>query len=182
MKTYLTYGFVMALAGAVLAVVLYLLGLHSDPTKLGVAQLIGTVGILGIGIVCITLGIKARRAELPATDDFTYGQAFGGGFMISLFGALVGVLTNFLYITVINPGFSDVIVQAEVAKLEAKGMSATQIEGAEKIVRMMTGPGMYIAMGFVMGLLIATIISLIVAAFLKRPAVMDVGEAPPSLI
>src|SRR5687768_12619136 len=118
MKTYLMYGFVMALAAAVLNVVLYLLGLHSDPTKLATAQILGVVVGLGIAVVCITLGIKARRAQLPATEEFNYGKAFGAGFMIVLFSAFFGIITTIAYATVFNPGFTDVIVQSEVTKLE----------------------------------------------------------------
>jgi len=39
MKTYLTYGFAMAIAGALLSLVLYFLGYHSDPAKFATAQI-----------------------------------------------------------------------------------------------------------------------------------------------
>lgn len=38
MKTYLTYGTAMAGSGFVLTLVLFILGFHSDPAKLGVSQ------------------------------------------------------------------------------------------------------------------------------------------------
>src|SRR5436190_20832879 len=97
MKNYLIYGFAMAVAGAVLAVVCYLLGLHSDPAKIGTAQTLGIVGGCAIGITCIVLGTKARRAEVPVTEDFSYGRALGAGVMIPLFAALFGIVTNYLY-------------------------------------------------------------------------------------
>jgi len=171
----------MALAGAVFLVVLYLLGFHSDPAKLKAAQLIGTIGTLGIVITCITLGIKARRAGMPRTEEFTYGQAFTSGFMIALFSALFGIVTSFLYAKFINPDFVDVIVQAQVTQFEAKGMSASQIEAAEKMVRTMSSPGVQAGFGFVFNLVCATIISLIAAAFLKRAAAIEDPEAPPAL-
>lgn len=176
MKTPLTYGFMMAIAGAVLAISLYLLGYHSDASKFGTAQIIGTVGGLAIGISCITLGVKARRAEVPAHEPFGYGRALGTGVMIALFASLFGIVTNFAYVKFINPGITDMIVQAEIAKLEAKGLSGAQLEGAEKMIRVMTGPVAYTAMGFLAGFCFGTVISLVVAAFLKRPATAD---APP---
>lgn len=168
----------MAFAGALLAIGLYLLGFHSDPEKFGTAQWVGTLGGLTIGVVCITLGIKARRAAAPVTEDFGYGRALGTGVLIALFSSLFGIATSLLYSTLINPGFVDVIVQAQVAKLEEKGLSAAQIEGAEKMIRTMSSPGIQSVFSFFGGLLFGTLISLVTAAFLKRPAAAAPLEPP----
>ena len=181
MKTYLTYGFAMAIAGAVLAIVLYLLGFHSDPAKLTTAQIIQGVGGLAIGITCITLGTKARRAEIPATEEFGYGRALGAGIMVALFASLLGIVTTFLYAKVINPGFVDVIVQAQTEKFEAKGMSASQIEAAEKMVRMFSGATAQAISAFFGGMFFGTLVSLVTAAVLKRPAAPESFDAPPPL-
>jgi ABC-type dipeptide/oligopeptide/nickel transport system permease component len=181
MKTYLTYGFAMAFAGAALAVLLYLLGYHSDPAKLRAAQGIGMAGGLAIGVTCIVLGTKARRAEIPASEEFGYGRAFGAGFMIALFASLFGIITTFVYAKFINPEFVDVIVQAQVQQLEAKGLSADKIQGAEKVIRTMASPYVQACFSFIAGLVMGTIISLITAAFLKRPAAPFAAETPPSL-
>src|ERR1019366_4642334 len=97
MKTHLTYGSAMAGAGFVLVLVLYILGFHSDAAKISPAQWIQGVLGFGIGIACIVLGTKARRANVPAEDDFGYGSALGAGVMITLFAALLGLVTNFVY-------------------------------------------------------------------------------------
>jgi hypothetical protein len=179
MKIYLIYGFAMAVAGAVLGVGLYLLGFHSDPSKLAMAQILGGVFGITIGVVCITLGTKARRAQIPATEEFGYGRALGAGVMIALWASLFGIVTTILYATVINPDFVDVIVQAQLEKFEAKGMTAAQIEGAERMVRKMTSPGIQACFNFAGGLFFGTLISLVTAAFLKRPAAPVHYDAPP---
>ncbi len=179
MRIPLFYGFVMALAGALLAIGMYLLGLHSDPEKLATAQVAGTLGGLTIGVVCIVLGTKARRALVPATEEFGYGRALGIGVMIALFAALFGIGTSLLYSTVINPGFIDVIVQAQAGKLEAKGLNSTQIEAAEKMIRKLSSPAIQSVFNFFGGLLFGTLISLVTAAFLKRPAIATPIDAPP---
>jgi len=181
MKTYLTYGAAMAIAGAVLNVVLYLLGFHSDPAKLTTAQIIGACGGLAIGITCLTLGIKARREEIPATEEFGYGRALGAGVMITLFGALFNIVTAFTYAKFINPDFVDVIVQAQSQAMEAKGVPAVQIEGAEKMIRLFAGPVAQAISGFFGGLIFGTLISLVAAAFLKRPAGPESFAEPPAL-
>lgn len=179
MKTYLTYGSVMAIGNAVLAVVLYLVGFHSDPEKLGLAQTIGGIGGFALAIACIALGTRARRNEIPVTEAFGYGRALGAGIMIALFAGLLGIALTYGYGAVINPGFSEIVVQAEVAKLEAQGKSASEIEAAEKIIRAFTKPGVQAVVGFVAGMLAGTLISLVTAAVLKRPAVPDFAVPPP---
>jgi hypothetical protein len=160
----------MAGGAFVVVLVVYVLGLHSDPSKLSLAQAIQTILGCGIGITCIVLGTKERREATPADKEFGYGQALGTGVMITLFAALFGLVSNFIYMQLINPGFQDVIVQAQVAKWEAAGMSATRIEQAEGMMRKMMSPPIQMAIGFIMGMLFGTVISLISSAFLKRPS------------
>lgn len=181
MKTYLTYGAAMAIAGAMLVMVLYLLGFHSDPAKLGTAQVLGTCGGIAIAVVCTVLGTKARRAEIPPSEEFSYGQAFLAGFMIALFSSLFGIVTWVAYTTLINPDFSDVVVQAQMQQMEARGMKPAEIEAAEKMIRMMTSPFLQAIFSFFGGLVFGAIISLITAKFLKRPAAPLSVDAPPPL-
>lgn len=179
MKTYLTYGTAMAIAGALLALVLYALGLHSDPAKLKMAQIVGSCGGIAIGIVCITLGTKARRAELSPSENFGYGDALFSGFMIALVSSVLGIFTWILYANFVNPEFREIIVQQQLQAMEAKGMSPSQIDAAEKVVRTMTNPFIQAIFSFFGGLVMGTLISLVTAAFLKRPAATAVpAEAP----
>lgn len=177
MKTYLTYGFAMALGGALFTLVLFFLGFHSDPAKLQTGQWISIPVLILITVVCLVLGLKARLADVPVTEDFGYGRALGNAVMIVLFAAIIGIATNLLYFMVINPGFVDVAVQAQIDKLEAKGMSGTQIEQAEKGIRWMMKPPILACFGFISGMFWGTLIALITAAFFRRPAVNDLTTA-----
>ncbi|MEO7415226.1 MAG: DUF4199 domain-containing protein [Opitutaceae bacterium] len=176
MKTYLTYGAAMAIAGVLLNLVLYFAGFHSDASKLGTAQLIGGLAGIGIAIACIVLGTRARRAEVLATnEDFGYGRALGAGVMITLFSALCGMVTSYLYMNVINPDFTEVMIQNQVQKMEASGVGGDKIEQMETVTRKMMNPAIMTAMGFIGAMFSGTLISLISAAFLKRQA----SDGPP---
>jgi hypothetical protein len=170
MKTYLTYGSAMAGGGFVLVLVLYILGFHSDAAKISTAQWIQGVLGLGIGIACIVLGTKARRGSVPAEEEFGYGSALGAGVMITLVAALIGIATNLIYTQLINPGMTDLVMQAQIAKWEAAGLSSARIEQAEGMMRKMMSPAAQVAFGFCAGMLFGTLVSLVTAAFLKRPA------------
>ncbi len=177
MKTPLIYGLYMALAGLLVNLGLYFAGFHSDVEKLATAQTISSVANLILGVTLLVLGIKARRAEIPLTEDFGYGRALLAGVQVSLFACIFGTICNFLYMGIINRGLKELMVQAQINKWEAAGLSSDKIEGAEKMMRTMMNPALQAVFGLIFGMVICTILSLIVAAFLKRPA--QDGMAPP---
>lgn len=176
MKTTLLYGLAMSIVGALIAFLLFFLGFHDSVEKLPTAQTIGTVVGLLNAVVCLFLGIRARRSEVPASEPFGYGRALGAGTLIALWGSIFGSIFHVIYMGLINPGFRDIIVQGELAKMEARGMSSAQIEQAEGMVRMMTGPIPSGIFALIFGFLFTFLFALIVAAFVRRPA----ADAPPA--
>lgn len=176
MKTYLTYGFAMALAGGLITLALYFLGYHTDLQKAASGQWVGLPFYLAASVIILVLGIKARRAELPLSEPFGYGRALGAGVMVIMFAAFFGIIFNYVYFQFINPGFADLMVQVRAEQMEAKNMSATQIEQMERFTRMMMKPAVMAIGGFVQSMFVGTIIALITASFLRRPAS---AEPPP---
>ena len=181
MKTYLTYGFAMAFGGALVVLALYFLGMHDSADKFDTAQWIQTCLGLAIGIAGIVLGTQARRTGVPAGEPFGYGSALGAGVMITLVAALLGLITNYLYGAVINPQFTDVMMQAQADKLAATGVPSDKIEQIQKMTAVMMKPPVLAVVGFMSGMLFGTIISLVTAAFLQRPAAENPADAPPTL-
>lgn len=170
MKTTFIYGLSMAIAGTLMNFMFYFLGLHDSADKIGTAQMIGLVVGLIITIGGLILATKARRAETPAEEGFGYGRALGAGVLTALWASIFGTIANVVYMSVINPGMQDLIIENEVTKLEAQGLTAAQIEQAEGMIRMMTSPAASGIMGFIGAFVISTVICLIIAAVLKRPA------------
>ncbi|HTB79866.1 MAG TPA: DUF4199 domain-containing protein [Opitutaceae bacterium] len=170
MKIYLTYGFAIMLGNALVTLVCYLLGFHSDPDKVQTAGYIAALIGLAIGITATTLGMRAKRNTTPSTEEFSFGQAFVTGFMITLFAALPSAAFHYVYLAFINPDFTGIIQQAQTAKLEAKGLSSEQIERAQNFIRPFLKPAAQAVFGIIGTLSWGTIISLIAAAFVKRPA------------
>ena len=177
MKTTFIYGLGMAIAGTLLNFMFYFLGFHETIEKLGTAQTIGIIGGIIITVGGLILSIKARRSETPEAEAFGYGRALGSGVLTALWASLFGSISNVVYMAVINPGIQDMIIEGEIAKLEAKGLSAEQIDQAEGMIKMMTSPAASGIMGFLGAFIISVIICLIIAAFLKRPATEDFAEA-----
>jgi hypothetical protein len=169
MKTCALYGFISALSGAFLTLILYFAGFHSDPAKLTAATWIGGLLGLAIGVTCIVLGVKARRAQVPVTEGFGYGSALWAGVVISAVSSVLSAIFIYAYYSFINPAFIDIVVQDKMAKLEASGVSSDKIEKAEAGMRMFMGPIPQAISAIIGGVIVGLIISLIVAAVLKRP-------------
>lgn len=170
MKTTFIYGLSMAIAGTLLNFMIYFLGFHDSPEKIGTAQTIGLIAGLVITVGGLVLAVKARRAETPEGDNFGYGSALGAGVLTALWASLFGSISNVIYMAKINPGMQEMIIEGEITKLEEKGLSLEQIEQAEGMIRMMTSPAASGIAGFLMAFVVSVIISLIIAAILKRPA------------
>lgn len=170
MKTPLVYGLYWTLVLLVVNIVFYFTGYHSDAEKFATADTIGKIAFWLVSIVFIMLGTRARRDEIPATEEFGYGRALLTGFQISLFAGISGIVTNILYTRLINPGFTEIIIQAATAKAEAKGASSAQIEQMEKMIHWMMGPITSSVFVVVLIVICGTLISLITSIFLRRPA------------
>ena len=169
MKTCSLYGFISALASAILGLVLFFAGYHSDPAKLSVAQSIGTwLGLL-IFVVCLVLAIKTRRAETPLSEPFGYGSALWAGTLMTFVSALLSAIFNFFYLKFINPGFAEIVMQVQDEKLQAKGISGPALERAENITRMMLNPPVASVFNLFFLFIIGFLIALVVAAFITRP-------------
>lgn len=177
MKTTFFYGLVIAIGSTALNYILYFAGFHNSAEKLATGQTIGLVGGLAIAVVGLVLAAKARRAETPANEPFGYGRSFLACFVTGLWAAVFGTLSHVIYLTVVNPDFSAVALQAEIAKMEAKGIPSAQIEQAEGFIRMMMGPIPQAFFSLIFGIIMWTILGLIVAAFVRRPAT-ETGVPP----
>jgi hypothetical protein len=174
MKTYLTYGFLLALAGFLFTLVLFLFGLQSDMEKMQQTQWIVRLGSIAIGVTFTVLGVKAQRAAVPASEEFTYGKAFGAGFGVQAFAALFGGVFTYLYLAVINPALMDRVREAATTRIEQRGATGPQLDQIMKVTHLINQPVPFSIIAAIFTLVFGAVIALVVAAFLRREA----GEPP----
>jgi hypothetical protein len=177
MKNASLFGFITALAGAFLVLVMYFLGFYSDPAKISLSSWISSPIGLAIVVTCMVLGVKARRAEIPASDGFGFGRAWWSGMSISIVSAILTSIFNYCFYAFIDPGLNDLLMQVGESKLEAKGMSSDQIEKLQALNKVFMTPPIEALSTLILGVIVGCIIALIVAAFLKQPD----PAAPPVL-
>lgn len=177
MKISLTYGIGLSVAGALLTLVLFFLGVHNDAEKMQASNsIVGLIGIL-IPVVGIVFALRATRAAAP-DGGLSYGKGVLTALLVGVVAGVVGAAFNYVYTAIINPGMMDTMLAMQVAALEAKGMSQDQIAAAEGVMKTMTSPVVTSVMALFATPFIYTLVGLIAAIFVKR-APVAVPPMPP---
>ena len=111
---------------------------------------------------------KAKRKKRITTISLIVGA-------LAIFTILLAVVFNYTYFFHINIGFSELVFQTELAKLEDQELALDAIDGATPIIKMMTSSTAMIITSGIFAVIGNTVIAVIIAAFCKtRPEV-----APP---
>ncbi len=166
MSTKFIYALTLTISGALLNLLLYFTGFQTE--KLATGQYLNWLGFV-IMFAVLWLGIKAVRDEAPE-KGMSYGRGVGTGTLISLYSGLMSSVYSFIHFKFVNPEFADYQLALIRPKWEAAGMPEAQMEQAEKMTRAMMGPVAQAIMTPIMVVLFGLILSLIIAAILKRPA------------
>jgi hypothetical protein len=164
MSTKFIYALTLTMCGAVLNLLLFFTGFQTE--KLATGQYFQWIGFI-VMIAVLWLGIKAVREESEG-KYLSYGKGVGSGVLISLYSGLMSSIYSYIHFKFVNPEFVDYQIALIRPKWEAAGLGDAQMEQAEKMTRMMMGPGVQAALTPIMAVLIGLIISLVIAAILKR--------------
>lgn len=174
MGTKFTYALILTISSAVLNLLLYFTGYQTE--KLAVGQHFQWFGVI-ITIVVLWLAITAVRDETPERG-MSYGRAVGTGVLICLFSGLMSGVYNFIHFKFINTQYVEYQMAVVREQWAAAGMGEAQMEQMEGMTRMMSGPVAYLILTPIMAVIFGLLISLVIAAFVKRPAT---GEVPPPM-
>ncbi len=173
MSTKFTYALTLTICGALLNLLLYFTGFQTE--KLATGQYFQWLGFVMMFAI-LWLGIKAVRDEAPE-KGMSYGRGVGTGTLISLYSGLMSAVYSFIHFKFVNPEFADYQLALIRPKWEAAGMAEAQMDQAEKMTRAMMGPVAQAILTPIMVVIFGLILSLIIAAILKRPAPDQVKAA-----
>lgn len=94
----------------------YMVGLHSEYVSF---HPLATLLSLVIPLVFLYYGIREAQKSYRGVEEFTYGKAFQTGLLISLVVAVLSPLGQWIFHTLLAPGFFD----SMQANLEAQKLS-----------------------------------------------------------
>lgn len=172
MKIPLTYGVYLAVAGIIVNLVCYLLGYHNDAAKFEtgsrIAQAVGFI-ITIVGLVYAMLATRTASKD----QSLSYGRAVGVGALTTLVSGAISAVYMLIYGFVINPEFHELIYEMTLAK-----MPAQQADAAAGMMKFFTGPIWMSLMALIFSPIFGTVLSLIIAIFVKRaPLAPAAGDA-----
>jgi len=169
MKIYLKYGLYYALGSILWALISYVLGIE----RMENGNLITLISIV-IPISCIYLGIKEKR-DKENNGFITYSKAFNLGLSITAVAIVISTVFTYFHIKYINTGLIEFVKNKQYIKMQEQGMDELAIEQGLSFSEPFMTPIGFTLTSFVMSFLVGIIISLIVAAILKRPDPQEIS-------
>jgi len=153
-------------SGAILGAVLLIYTLLLYMTGLTFSKGLGYVSWLFI-IAGIVWGIKSFRDQ---NEGFiSYGSALGVGMLTIVFASVIMALFNYILFSFIDPGLVEKGIEIARSQMVAKNnLTDDQIETAINISKKFMTPGFMAIMTIVSYAFFGLILSLIIAAFMKK--------------
>ncbi|MFD3393888.1 DUF4199 domain-containing protein [Aquirufa sp. OSTEICH-129V] len=160
----LKWGAIGGLLSFIFTLITKFTGLEDD-----FSETLGWVSTIFTLIINVTILVLALREVREENDGFmSYGQGLGSS---TLLGAIWGVIAggfNYIYLQFIDQGVVQKQLDLARERLEDQGLTESQIQDAEKITKMMMGPGVQFVMVVVVTIVFMFILGLIVSGVLKR--------------
>lgn len=133
---------------------------------------ISTVKVFGYLLYLLIIGglifgIKQYR-DKELGGYISYPKALGVGVLVLLFASIISSIYTYINLTFIDPTLIDKMLEITEKEMFNKGLSDDQIEMALKMSAKLMKPGIMAIMGFAVSMFFGFILTLIVAAFLKK--------------
>lgn len=178
MRIPLIYGLGIAFATSVVALISHLAGYSTELDKLIIGMLVGVAGSIVINATGLTLGARRARAENSA-EGFGYGRAFAICMLIVIFAALGNLVFNFIYFKFLSPDFAEIQLAAAQSMMERMKMPPDKMDLALADMRAKSTLSRQLASGLIGTIAFGALVSLVVAAFVKR-STPSPGDLPPA--
>ncbi|MEY4540444.1 MAG: hypothetical protein RLZZ306_2201, partial [Bacteroidota bacterium] len=135
-----------------------------------VAGQLGNKALGYLAFVFVGVGIYLAVNDFKKENQgfITYGQGLGLGTMKSAIVGLLASTSSFLYTKFIDPSIPDQTLKLIVQDLEKKGTPDEQIDQMTEMMKMGLQPGVLFVSGIFMYFFIGFVLSLIIAAILKK--------------
>lgn len=168
-KSALMPGLYLGIILIVYALLMYLLDVHRESAWNYLSFL-----WMAIGLFIAMTSIRDKTLG----GSISYGQAFGAGFWTGFFAAIIGTIFTYFYFTYINPEIiTEILLDSEEQMLEKyPNMSDEDIDNALVLTEKFTSGPVMTIFSFLMNLLSATVLSLIIAIFVKREETIEIVE------
>lgn len=158
----LKWGLISGVISIVYGVVMIAIDKYQDPSMNTLNFVFGIAVAIGVLIAAL------REYRTLNGGYMSFGQGLGVGVLASAVAGVASGLFNFVYMQFIDPTVSEKMMDRIRDEWERNGMSDAQMEQAEQYTSMMMRPGMLFVIGVFFAVLAGVILSLVIAAILRR--------------
>ncbi|MBI9039510.1 MAG: DUF4199 domain-containing protein [Bacteroidales bacterium] len=158
-KFSLGYGLIIGALLIILSLVLNMFGMKQAQNYNWISYVIILAGIIWGSLV-----YRNSYSE----GLITYGQSFSVGFLIGLYAAILSTIFSFIYLSYINPGSINEILEITRENLYDQELSDDQIEQAMNFTEKMTTPIIMSGIVLIWNTICAVVFALIVSIFVKK--------------
>jgi hypothetical protein len=123
---------------------------------------------LGLIILVVGMVYAMREFKTENTGYMSYGQGLGIGTLIAAISGLLGATFMMFYTQFIDSNFMQKTLDTARDDMERRGMSDAQIDAGMQFSEKMMSPGIMFATGVFFSIFIGFIVSLIIAAIMRR--------------
>jgi len=161
----MTYGLIAGLAMIVLSLCLYLAGV-----KIFTNMTLGLIGYLVIILLAVMAGMKQRNQQ---GGYLTFAEALKTVFLVFVLAFLLQTIFNYVLFNYIDTSFRDAVTQVTMEKTEAMmrrfGAPDSDIEKAMESISSTDSYSIKnLGIGFAMMCIVFFLVSLIIAAIVKK--------------
>ncbi len=163
------YGLLLSIVLIVFSLLMYLLDVDHDSKIMWLSYLIMAGGLFWAMV---------SYRDKYSGGFLSYGSAFGVGFWTGLFASVLASAFTYFFVTMINPGMIEqILIETENNMLESNpNISDEELDMILSYTEKFTTPVMLTVIGFIANVFFATILSLIIAIFVKREATIEIVE------
>jgi hypothetical protein len=133
------------------------------------SETLGWVSFLFTFVLNVSILFLALKEVRDSQEGFlSYGEGLGSS---TLLGGIWGIVAggfNYIYINFIDNSMIQKQMDLARERMEDQGLSSSQIQDAEKLTKMMLGPGIQFVTIVVVTLFIMFILGLVVSGIMKR--------------
>mgnify|MGYP000246351684 CR=1 FL=1 len=120
--------------------------------------------VLNVSILFLTLK-EVRGAQ---GGYLSYGEGLGSSTLLGGIWGIVAGAFNYLYINFIDDSMIQKQMELARERMEDQGLSASQIQDAEKLTNMMLGPGVQFVTIVIVTIFFVFLLGLVVSGIMKR--------------
>jgi hypothetical protein len=171
MKTFVKYGLwsgiISGLWGLISFTVVRWINTTAFRGSIPATQIRSYSGLFSLIILAVAIYLGLKQVRTRNGNSLTYSQAIKTGIPIAVITAVFVALFAWFYCTVLNPGYTDFMVQDVRQSLTAAGKSSAEIARAAESARKEFSTGDQVAQALIGQAVVGTLITLILGLFIR---------------